>query len=234
MNNVYQIKTSSIELKDVDTKQGIISGYFAAFDILDMDNDIFLKGAFQRSITNNGPTSLSPRIKHLLNHNPAQPLGKLLELKEDNFGLFYRSKIAEHTLGVDFIKMAEGGLITEHSVGYQRLKERTNSKGANEISESKVWEGSSLTAWGANHMTPITDLKGVYDAEDINKRIEAIEVFCKNTDASDDTIQALLIQIKQLQQLLIESTQPVDKTLDPPKDEKLNDQIKLLILKHYN
>lgn len=231
---VYQIKTASLELKDVDNAKGIVSGYFSAFGNVDGDGDVMVKGAFSRSVNNNGPASAAPRIKHLLNHNPTQPVGKLIELKEDDAGLFYRSQVGTHTLGKDFIKMAESGLITEHSVGFQILREQKNGN-HNEIHEAKLWEGSSLTAWGANPMTPLTDMKGICDAENIHKRIEAIEIFCKNTDASDDTIQALLIQIKQLQQLLLEqSTQPVDKTLDPPKDEKLNDQIKLLILKHYN
>lgn len=234
--NVYSIKSGHLELKDVDNAKGIVSGYFSAFGNKDADGDIILKGAFSRSINNNGPKSLSPRIKHLLNHNPSQPVGKLVDLMEDEKGLLYTSQIGSHTLGRDFIKMAESGLITEHSIGFQIIKEQKNSAGENEISEMKLWEGSSLTAWGANHLTPLTDMKGVYDIEDVNKRIESLEIFCKNTDASDDTIQALLLQIKQLQQLLImSSTPPALKAQDTQKDEnEQEEKIKLLIIKNYS
>lgn len=238
MNNVYQIKTSSIELKDVDNAKGIVSGYFSAFGNVDGDGDVMMKGAFMRSVNNNGPSSVAPRIKHLLNHNPTQPVGRLIELKEDDKGLYYRSQVGSHSLGKDFIKMAESGLITEHSVGFQVLREQKNGD-YNEIHEAKLWEGSSLTAWGANPMTPLTEMKGQSDVESLDKKIKAIEVFCKNTDASDDTVQALLIQIKQLQQMLINATQPVTPvTLDPANEEakrkEAEKQFKLLILKHFS
>lgn len=233
---VYQVKTASLELKDVDNVKGVVSGYFSAFGNVDGDGDVMMKGAFMRSVNNNGPASVAPRIKHLLNHNPAQPLGKLIELKEDETGLFYRSQVGTHTLGKDFLKMAESGLITEHSVGFQILREQKNGN-HNEIHEAKLWEGSSLTAWGANPMTPLTDMKGISDAETIDKRIKAIELFCKNTDASDDTIQALLIQIKQLQQMLIDATQPAVPALDSANEDakrkEAEKQFKLLILKHF-
>lgn len=239
MNNVYQKKTASLELKDVDSVKGIVSGYFSAFGNVDADGDMIVQGAYSKTIKEN-----FNRIKHLLNHNAAQPLGKILELKEDSHGLFYRSQIGTHALGRDFLKMLESELIKEHSVGYQIVKNEDDREmrwnrdgitmtGVNKITEMKLWEGSSLTAWGANSNTPITEVKGVADVEDIATRIKALEKFCKDSDATDETIQLLWIQIKQLQQLIIDSTQPV-KTVEPQKDEKLNDQIKLLILKHYN
>lgn len=231
--NVYAIKTSRLELKNVDNAKGIVSGYFSSFGNVDGDGDIMMKGAFMRSINNNGPSSSSPRIKHLMNHNPSQPLGVITELKEDETGLYYSSKIGSHALGQDFMKMAESGLITEHSIGFQTLREQKNGNGDNEIHEVKLWEGSSLTAWGANPSTPLTDMKGTIDVDDLNKRIKALEVFCKNTDATDETIQALLIQIKQLQQMVINSTPPVEKTQDSAKTKGEDDAIKLLILKHF-
>lgn len=240
MNNVYQIKTASLELKDVDNVKGIVSGYFSAFGNVDADGDMIMSGAYSKTIKEN-----FSRIRHLLNHNATQPLGKLLELKEDSHGLFYRSQIGTHSLGQDFLKMLESELIKEHSVGFQIVKNEDDREmrwnrdgitmtGVNKITEIKLWEGSSLTAWGANSNTPITEVKGVADVEDLATRIKAMEKFCKDSDATDDTIQLLLIQIKQLQQIIIEKSTPPAPAVEPPKDEKLNDQIKLLILKHYN
>jgi len=98
--------------------------------------------------------------------------------------------------------MAESGLITEHSIGFQVVNE-SKKQDYNEITEVKLWEGSSLTAWGANPLTPLTDMKGFTDVEQLADRIKAIDLFCKNSDASDETIQALLIHIKQLHQMLL-------------------------------
>ena len=50
MKNIYTTKFISAEIKDIDTKQGIVAGYFANFNTLDSDGDIIRKGAFNQSI----------------------------------------------------------------------------------------------------------------------------------------------------------------------------------------
>ena len=119
---IYKQKPTSLNIKDIDSKQGIITGYFSAFGNVDSYGDIMMPGAFQRSIADWGPEGKG-RIKHLMNHDPSQPLGKILELKEDGYGLYYRSQIGKHRLGQDFIKMVESDLIKEHSIGFRTLRE---------------------------------------------------------------------------------------------------------------
>jgi HK97 family phage prohead protease len=188
---------------------------------VDADGDIIRRGAFTKTIAEQGPSSRQPRIKHLLNHDPSQPLGVLTSLTEDDYGLAYESQIGSHDLGEDFIKMIESGLITEHSIGFQIVKRnrvqswedyQANPAGGQfEITEVKLYEGSSLTAWGANPMTPITSLKSGFDVDLFSARIQAIEKFCRNTTATDDTIQMLLMHSKQLAQYIIDmkGTDPV-------------------------
>lgn len=198
---IYGYKTLELEVKDVDKKEGIISGYFSAFNIKDSDGDIIRPGAFTKSIQDWGPDSKG-RIKHLMNHNPSQPLGKILELKEDTYGLFYRSKIGSHSLGQDFIKMVESDLIKEHSIGFSDLTPDSKKKGddGNNMTDLKLYEGSSLTAWGANEFTPLVEMKG--DLQTLSERIKAFEKFVRNTDATDETIDNCLLYIKQLAQVI--------------------------------
>ena len=217
MENVCSYKdfnTLVIGIKDVDGKKGIVTGYASDFDSLDSDGDIIKKGAFTKTLSLNGPRSQAPRIKHLLNHSPSQPLGVLIDLKEDDKGLYYESKIGSHSLGTDFIKMVESGLIKEHSIGYQvkkfnQVKSRDEYKEGDirrELTELRLWELSSLTAWGANPNTPLTGLKGIFNNEiEINKLLnqaEAIEDFCRNSKASDETIDQLLTYNKQLLKII--------------------------------
>jgi HK97 family phage prohead protease len=221
---------------DMNPLQGIVTGYFSKFNNVDSDGDIMKPGAFTKTISEQGPQSAQPRIKHLLNHDPSLPLGKLLTLKEDSYGLYYESQVGTHEGGEDFIKMVESGLITEHSIGFKIIKRnqvqsyenylRNPQLGQFEITEVKLYEGSSLTAWGANPLTPITSLKGDknLDVDMIVAKSAAIEKFCRNTTATDDTIQMLLLHSKQLAQLIIDmksnttepvtTIQPVDDTLD--------------------
>lgn len=230
MNDIFTYKNSTLSanISDVSPKQGIVTGYFSRFNNVDSDGDIIMPKAFTKTIKENGPNSSNPRIKHLLNHNPSEPLGKILSLKEDSVGLTYESQIGTHSLGQDFIKMVESGLITEHSIGFQILKRnqiqsfedymKNPTKGWYEITEVKLYEGSSLTAWGANPLTPITSLKSEFDVEMISKQQKAIEKFCRNSDATDETIELLLIHSKQLAQLIFDinkSTLPEQKSTEP-------------------
>jgi len=232
MNKVYEYKSSFSSVKDVDTKEGIVSGYFSHFNSLDSDGDVIQKGAFSKSINEWGPGTAKPRIKHLLNHNPGQPLGVITALKEDDHGLYYESKIGTHLLGKDFLKMVDSGIITEHSIGYKTMSEQKKDD-HNLITDLKLWEGSSLTAWGANFNTPIVGVKGTKGFDMVSEKILLMEKFIKDSDASDDTLQLMQIQLKQLQQYIIE-LQSTTVAASAQQQEKKVDEVLLLDLKNIN
>jgi hypothetical protein len=232
---IYSYKTLDLQVKDVDRKEGIVSGYFSAFNIKDADGDVIHKGAFERSI---GDWMPKGRIKHLLNHDPSKPLGKLLELKEDDYGLFYRSQIGKHDLGMDFIKMVESDLIKEHSIGFNDLTptDKRKGEGANNITNVKLYEGSSLTSWGANEFTPLIEMKGVNKIDALAARVKAFERFVANTDATDETIELCLIQIKQLSQVIeLMSSTPAAEAPEQPKqkdDEQTINNLKKIFIQY--
>jgi HK97 family phage prohead protease len=235
MKDVYSYKdcdivvgTLPLSIKDIDGRKGIVTGYFANFDSIDSDGDIIKKGAFVKSISEQGPLSSKPRVKHLLNHDPSQPLGLLKELKEDNFGLYYESQLGTHDLGVDFVKMVDSGLITEHSIGYRTIKynqikpwaDWKEGEAMRELTELKLYEGSSLTAWGANKNTPLTGMKSEQKADAMVKRMDLIIKAIRNGTLTDETCDMLEIELKQIQQLFIDLTKeqkqpPVQGTEEP-------------------
>lgn len=228
-----------MSFKDADAKKGIITGYFANFDNIDSDGDIIRRGAFKKSILEWGPQSTSPRIKHLLNHNSSQPLGKITMLVEDTKGLAYESLIGTHTLGVDFIKMVESDLVTEHSIGYQTMKRnqlqdyegymKNPGDGWFELTDLKLYEGSSLTFFGANPLTPVTGLKGEFDFQELINRQANLEKFCRDSTASDETIQLLLIECKQLTQTIIDIKDTQQATVtEQAKDIELKEALSIL------
>jgi len=219
---MYNYKSLGMEVKDVDVKEGIVSGYFSAFGMVDSDGDIMMPGAFKRSIADWGPNAKG-RIKHLLNHDPSKPLGKPIELEEDGYGLRYVSKIGTHSLGRDFLKMVESGLIAEHSIGFKTLREQ-KSGDANQIHEVMLFEGSSLTAWGANENTPLIGMKNMTTIEDIQSQIKAFEKFIRDSDVTDETIDLCLIKVKQLAQALemMSSTEAAIAAPPQQKEEKVD------------
>jgi len=150
----HELKICDKGLKDLDEK-GTVTFYFNAFDNVDSDNDVTRKGAFSKTMNDN-----KGRIKHFKNHNIYQTPGVIKELGEDEIGAWARSQLIIGTqLGKDTYEEYKAGAITEHSFGYDILKSLKNPQGYRELTEVRLWEVSSLTAWGANEKTPMVDVK---------------------------------------------------------------------------
>jgi len=233
-----EVGDKAIGFKDVDGKKGIVIGYFSAFDNVDSDGDIIRKGAFEKTIRENGPKSAKPRIKHLMNHDTSLPLGVITDLKEDDYGLYYESKLGSHSLGQDFVKMVDSGLISEHSIGFRTIKrnqlqdyegyQKNPSVGWFELTELKLWEGSSLTAWGANANTPLTGMKTELRVKSMNNRIDLLTKALRDGTFTDETFELLEIELQQIKQFNIDllkqskeaTTEPTTVTLPETRIKK--------------
>jgi len=209
----FDVKWVEYGFKDLDTKQGIVSGYFSAFGNKDSDGDIIVKGAYAKTIQENGPKSARPRIKHQLDHNRFNTVAVIQELSEDNIGLAYVSKAGSHNNGQDWFKMCVDGIITEHSVGIEQIKGDKKSD-ANYMLELKLWEGSSLQSWGSNFMTPVTETKAL-EYSRLMQKFHAIEKGLRDgtyTDATFIKLEAELNNIKNLLIKLNDTTEPGAKS----------------------
>lgn len=196
-------KTFEASIKDVDLKKGIVEGYFNTWDIVDSDGDELIRGAFLKSLQERGPGSARPRIMHLWMHDARYPLARFTEpgsLVEDKRGLKFVSQVSKTTVGRDVLQLYADGVINEHSIGFQTVKNEAADEGHNRITEVKLWEGSTVT-WGANMDTPVTDLKSL-DAKDMAKnmteRIEILTKSIKNGGYSDDTFVLLELHLQQI------------------------------------
>ena len=79
------------ELSDYDEKNSIVKGYGSYFNNKDADNDIIMRGAYRKTIEENGY-----RVKYLYQHNMMQPIGKMKELYEDEKGLVFVAEIPKN------------------------------------------------------------------------------------------------------------------------------------------
>ena len=202
--------------QDTDLKQGIVSGYFAMFGNKDLDGDILEKGAFTKTIQERGPNGKG-LIKYLLDHDRTKAVARIESLEEDYKGLKYTAKVGTHSLGQDFVKMIESGLINQHSFGFVTIKELYDQQAkANRIKEVMMHEGSAIQFLGANPETTFIDLKSF---EDHLQYLDRLEKFIKTTDATDETIIKLETRLKSLTEML----KPTDVTLEKgTADEVLN------------
>ena len=158
MNN-FLYKTAPLgELKDADEKSGIVKGYGSVFGNIDSDGDIINKGAYTKTISENGN-----RVKYLYQHDMDKPLGKMVNLYEDEKGLVFEAEIPKTTLGRDVMELMKAGVITENSVGILPIRKEM-VEGNRHINEVKLYEISAVTL-AANDQAMIMDVKGNYSRE---------------------------------------------------------------------
>lgn len=222
-----KISQPELSLKDLDTKQGIVSGYFASFGNKDSDGDIIVKGAFAKTIAEN-----SDRFQHLFNHNTNELIGKITEIKEDERGLYFVSKMSKTDIGQRALIWYEEGILREHSIGFDIIRyESDNQQKAYMLTELKLYEGSAVT-WGANEMTPVTGIKSEDVSLKIANLLEGLEHSLKNPKMSDQYGKHIETQIDRLKNLL--STQHKGTPETPPAPMIAPDELTQIIRSTFN
>ena len=207
MNFLYKAAPLG-ELTDYDEKNSIVKGYGSYFDNKDSDQDIIRKGAYKKTIEENGE-----RVKYLYQHNMMQPIGKMEELYEDEKGLVFVASIPKTTLGSDVIELMKAGVITENSVGIMPIV-KENKENYREIREVKLYEISAVTL-AANDQAKIIDVKGEKNLDEVYKRYDNLCKLLRKGDISDDMGYAIESELLKLKTLFISATQPIEEITEP-------------------
>lgn len=216
MGNIIFKQSPIGELLDADEYAGIVKGYGSYFGNKDSDNDIIMKGAYKKTIAENGS-----RVKYLYQHNMMQPIGKMKEMYEDEKGLVFVAEIAKTQLGKDVVELMKSGVLTENSVGIMPIQ-KENKNGYREISEVKLYEISAVTL-AANEEAKILDVKGNVDYDKLSKRYDNLCKIIRKGEISDDLGYALEAEILKLKSLFMEFTKPTDDVTLPNVESKTQD-----------
>jgi len=212
-------KFANLAVKDIDTQSRTVTGFFNTYNFLDYDGDILVMGCAKKSIKERGVDSQAiAKIKHCLNHDLTTLCGKLTTLEEREIdgisGIYFESKMANTTLGIDTLKNYLDGIYDNHSIGFQYVPEKMmliereghgNSKQWDNtvamlinpeaaenrttmwvIKEIKMWEGSTV-AFGANSLTPFLGM-----AKNMNK---------------DSVILSMIDRIEKMERTMSSGTQ---------------------------
>ncbi len=141
-NRAREVKAIACDLKSVES-DGAFSGYASRFNIPDLGRDLVLPGAFRESIAKRGPRG----IKMLFQHDPAEPIGVWLDVREDARGLFVRGRILpEISRGREVLALMRAGAVDGLSIGFKTVNGRTDSKtGIRKLSRVDLWEISVVT-----------------------------------------------------------------------------------------
>lgn len=181
--------SSNLCVKDVDFKSRIVTGYFASWDI-DLSNEQFQKGAFARTINSNA------YVAHLLFHDTKRAIG-LPTLKEDDYGLYFSSKITKGVDGDDTLKKYEEGIYKQHSVGFLKIKNhvKVGDEGQTIFTSVHLIEGSTVVH-GDNPNTPFMGFKS---REAMTTHIKTLRKVLSESSMSDEALNLLNIELKKLE-----------------------------------
>ncbi len=196
-------------LSDIDENLGIVSGYGSIFGNVDSDMDIIEKGAYKRTLKNNGN-----RVKYIYNHQIDKPIGRMKELVEDEKGLKFTAEIPKTTFGKEVLELMKYEVINENSVGIQVLKDDYNKEdGIRSIKEVKLYEISAVTL-AANDQAKILEVKGKTDDSDYyTKRFNNLIKFIRKGNITDELGYLIEYELEMLKSLIVreKSHQSIDK-----------------------
>lgn len=197
----------------IDPDDRTFEGYASRYGNTDSDGDVIEHGAFAKSIKEGFP---SGAIKVLWQHDPHQPIGRPVDMREDSKGLWVKSKISKTAKGDEAIELMRDGVINRLSVGFSipNNKSKIDGDGVRRIMEGKLFE-YSLVTWPANDQAIITGVK----------TLKELRGFADNT-LSDKARKELLGELASITALL--KGEPLQSThkAQPPLS---NEQVKNLI-----
>ncbi|MCO6409900.1 phage major capsid protein [Hoeflea alexandrii] len=137
-----QHKRVDLALEDV-SGDGSFSGYASLFGAVDLGRDVIEPGAFAASLKRRGAGD----VRMLYQHDPDQPIGRWLSIREDARGLHVEGKLS---LGVararEVHELMKSGALDGLSIGFQTLRARNEAKaGVRRILSADLWEISVVT-----------------------------------------------------------------------------------------
>jgi hypothetical protein len=164
----FQIETKRLD----DTGEWLVEGYVSTFD-RDLGDDVVVPGAFQKSLGNGRP------VRFLYQHDHRQVLGRALELREDERGLFGKFAISKTTLGSDVRTLLRDGSLDSFSIGYlPRESEIDKKSGTRRLLEIELVEASVVSI----PMNPQALVTGVKEL-DGNAIAQAVAAYVSDQEA---------------------------------------------------
>lgn len=126
----------------IDNETGTFTCYANVKNVIDHVKDRAIDGCYQKSIANHKAKGTTPKM--LWSHNPFdKPVGKWLEMQEDERGLKMKGKLSATTDGKDIEILAKDGALDSFSIGYKTIEEKWNrEKNCNDLIEIDIKEVS--------------------------------------------------------------------------------------------
>jgi Escherichia/Staphylococcus phage prohead protease len=122
---------------------GTVEGYASLFGEIDQARDMVMRGAFADTLR----LRSVQRIPMLFQHDPAEPVGVWLELREDHRGLYARGRlIPDVTRARELLSLLRAGAIDGLSIGFRTVKGHIDPRSrVRRLVAVDLWEISIVT-----------------------------------------------------------------------------------------
>ena len=122
---------------------GTVEGYASLFGEIDQARDMVMRGAFAQTLKTRG----IHRVPMLFQHDPGEPIGIWLELREDHLGLFARGRlIPEVARARELLSLLRAGAVDGLSIGFKTVKAQIDPKTRiRRLLAVDLWEVSIVT-----------------------------------------------------------------------------------------
>mgnify|MGYP001043924534 FL=1 len=211
-----KFKNFAIEQTKADESGNlIIEGYGAVFGNIDSYGDIIEKGAFGNTLSER-----RDRIAFAYQHDIWNPIGKILELREDEKGLWL--KVMLSAAEKDIQTKVKEGILQELSIGYKEVSAHREVRDKNEVNvvtEIKLYEISLVTV-AANPLARIEGMKADEKRDFLQKEFDRLIAIVRNDNIN--------FELNKLKSLIFSAE--VETHEQPPKEEglKKGDILKIL------
>ncbi|WP_064746799.1 HK97 family phage prohead protease [Lysobacter antibioticus] len=187
---VKRIDLESVDVKFLDSRQGVFAGYASKFGGVDSYGDTILSGAYKRTLKKRDRP-----IRLRWNHwGPV--IGKWLEVREDDIGLYVEGELTPgHRTAEDVFASMKHGAVDGLSIGFRPLQFRDLGDGRRELKEIELLE-ISIVEEPADLGARVSDVKSALDEAESLKEIETILREAGRFSRADAT--ALVARVKAL------------------------------------
>jgi hypothetical protein len=211
-----QVKTYKSVVKELNKNEGIVIIAANAFNNIDSQGDVSLKGSFKKTIEN---------IKNIYwykNHDTYETLGIVKKLWEDDYFLnaelkFNLDKEISRNMYSDYQFFQENGSQVKHSVGVSAVQKEVKDN-IMYVKEWKLWEISSLTQWPSNDLAgthAVKSIEGLKNLEDyynwMSKKGMHTDDFIRQTE---NLLKKLQLQKSEPHNALEDKQKEPSNTLD--------------------
>ena len=150
-------------------ENGLIEGYGAVFGNKDLMGDVCLPGCFAASLEAHKEAGTAPAM--LMAHDQAAPVGKWLEMFEDDYGLFIKGRLTMALQAAkDAFSLALDNALSL-SIGYSTVKAHYDEERQANILEAVNLGEVSFVALAANSAAKITSVKTLSTVRDYERAL---------------------------------------------------------------